>query len=115
MFYDKFMCLCDKKGVAPSRAAVDAGISKSLVTKWKNNKVQVPSPDILQKVSAYFNVPVSELLDEKNTAISGGENKNPGQRELTEAEELMLKLFRQIPAESQPAVLEMLRAALKMR
>lgn len=65
MFYDKFMYLCNKKRVAPSRAAVEAGISKSLVTKWKTNRTQVPSPDILQKLSTYFSVPVSVLLSEE--------------------------------------------------
>jgi transcriptional regulator with XRE-family HTH domain len=50
-----------------SAAAVEAGLSKSLVTKWKVNKVKVPSPDVLKKLSAYFNIPVSELLgEEKN-------------------------------------------------
>ena len=65
MFYDKFVNLCMLKGVAPSRAATDAGISKSLITKWKNKKTKVPSPDILQKLSIYFSIPVSELLGEE--------------------------------------------------
>ena len=65
MFYDKFVFLCELKGVSPTRAAVDAGISKSLVTKWKVNGVQLPSPDVLKKLSTYFNVPVSELLNEE--------------------------------------------------
>ena len=47
-----------------SAAAVDAGLSKSLVTKWKVNKVDVPSPDVLKKLSVYFGMSVSELLDE---------------------------------------------------
>lgn len=74
MFYDKFVCLCKQKGVSPSRAAVDAGISKSLVTKWKSAKIEVPSPEILKKLSAYFSVPVSALLEEeikKSPTISG--------------------------------------------
>lgn len=65
MFYDKFVLLCTLKGVSPSKAAVDAGISKSLVTKWKVNSVEVPSPEILKKLSAYFGVPVSRLLSEE--------------------------------------------------
>ena len=65
MFYDKFVLLCALKGVSPSKAAVDAGISKSLVTKWKVNSVDVPSPEILKKLSAYFGVPVSRLLSEE--------------------------------------------------
>jgi transcriptional regulator with XRE-family HTH domain len=47
-----------------SAAAMEAGLSKSLVTKWKTNKVDVPSPDVLKKLSAYFGMPVSELLGE---------------------------------------------------
>ena len=65
MFYDKFVSLCERKRVTPTRAAIDAGISKSLVTKWKNNGVQIPSPDVLMKLSAYFGVPVSDLIDDK--------------------------------------------------
>ena len=64
VFYDKYMELCRKKGVKPSRAAMDAGISKSLVTKWQTNKVEIPSSEVLSKLSKYFNIPVSELLGE---------------------------------------------------
>ena len=69
VFYDKFLSLCEKKGVSPTRAAVDAGISKSLVTKWKSNRVEIPSPEVLKKISAYFNVSVSELLSEENKKV----------------------------------------------
>ena len=64
MFYDKYAQLCKRRGVSVSAAALEAGLSKSLVTKWKTNKVDVPSPDVLKKLSAYFGIPVSELLDE---------------------------------------------------
>jgi transcriptional regulator with XRE-family HTH domain len=64
VFYDKYIELCRKKGVKPSRAAMDAGISKSLVTKWQTNKVEIPSSEVLSKLSKYFNIPVSELLGE---------------------------------------------------
>ena len=65
MFYDKYAQLCKRRGVSMSAAALEAGLSKSLVTKWKTNKVDVPSPDVLKKLSAYFNLPVSELLGEE--------------------------------------------------
>lgn len=65
MFYDRFIYLCSQKGVSPSRAAMDAGISKSLVTKWKNNNAKDPSPDVIRKLSKYFNISVSELLGEE--------------------------------------------------
>ena len=66
MFYDKYAQLCKKRGVSMSAAAMDAGLSKSLVTKWKVNKVDVPSPDVLKKLSVYFGMPVSELLGEED-------------------------------------------------
>ena len=69
MFYDKYAQLCKQRGVSMSAAAVEAGLSKSLVTKWKTNKVDVPSPDVLKKLSAYFNIPVSELLGEEEIDI----------------------------------------------
>ncbi len=64
MFYDKYAQICKRRGISMSAAALEAGLSKSLVTKWKANKVEVPSPDVLKKLSAYFNIPVSELLEE---------------------------------------------------
>ena len=65
MFYDKYAQLCKRRGVSMSAAATEAGLSKSLVTKWKVNKVEVPSPDVLKKLSTYFGMPVSELLGEE--------------------------------------------------
>ena len=65
MFYDRFIQLCSQRGVSPSRAAIDAGISKSLVTKWKSNACKEPSPDVLRKLANYFGVTVSDLLDEE--------------------------------------------------
>jgi transcriptional regulator with XRE-family HTH domain len=66
VFYDKFVQLCHKHGVSPTRAALDANISKSLVTKWKTLKIETPSPDVLIKLSKYFGITVAELLGEQN-------------------------------------------------
>ena len=66
MFYDRFVHLCKQRGISPTRAALDAGISKSLVTKWKTNNVQNPSPDVLRRLAKYFNITVAELLGEEN-------------------------------------------------
>jgi transcriptional regulator with XRE-family HTH domain len=65
VFYDRFVYLCGKKGISPSRAAVEAGISKSLVTKWRTNNVQDPSPDVARKLANYFNMTIAELLGEE--------------------------------------------------
>lgn len=70
VFYDKFANLCKEKGVSVSRGALEAGISKSLVTKWKTNQTEIPSSEVLSKLSSYFQIPVSELLDESTSAAS---------------------------------------------
>lgn len=63
MFYDRYTALCQAKGVSRSRAAQEMGLSNSTVTKWKNTGA-TPSGETLAKVSAYFGVPVGELLGE---------------------------------------------------
>ena len=85
VFYDRFLHLCAQKGVSPSRAALEAGISKSLVTKWKTNRVQDPSPDIARKLATYFNLSVAEVIGEE-------QKEKPlinGDEELTEYLELL--------------------------
>lgn len=62
MFYDTFVFLCKQKGLSPSKAAIEAHISKSLVTKWKTNGTEVPSPEVLKKLSVFFNVTPDYLL-----------------------------------------------------
>ena len=60
---------------------------------------------------------LSNALDVSPSYLFGWEEKesSPREQELTEGEELMLQLFRQIPEDKQAAALEMLRAALKMQ
>ena len=89
MFYDRFIYLCKQKGVSPSRAALDAGISKSLVTKWKSLNTEIPSPDVLSKLSKYFSIPVSELLGEETEKAATG----IGERTVSD-EDIKFALFR---------------------
>lgn len=64
MFYDRYVSLCAKKGVSPSRAALEAGISKSLVSKWKANESKEPSPEVIRKLADYFGIPAYEVLED---------------------------------------------------
>lgn len=64
-FYDKFLDLCNRRGVTPSRAAQEAGISRSLPSKWKKYPNTAPSTDIMKQISRYFGVSVNELLFDK--------------------------------------------------
>lgn len=77
MFYDKFCELCAKKGVSPTRAALDIGLSKATPTSWKK-KGTTPQAAQLQKIADYFDISMDSLL--------GKEEKPPinGDEELTE-------------------------------
>lgn len=67
MFYDRFVMLCESRGVSPSRAAVDAGLSKSTVTKWKRCPDSRPTGNVIDKLTKYFGVSVAELLGEEES------------------------------------------------
>lgn len=60
---------------------------------------------------------LSKALDVSPSYLFGWEEKksSPSEPELTEGEQLMLKLFRQIPKDRQSEALELLRVALKMQ
>lgn len=62
-FYEKFIQLCEAKGVAPTRAALDIDLSKATPSKWKNGSV--PEGETLVKLAQYFNVDISELVDQE--------------------------------------------------
>lgn len=65
MFYDRFVALCKSRGVSPSRAAEDAGLSKSTVTKWKRSPDARPTGNVIEKLTKYFGLTVAELLGEE--------------------------------------------------
>jgi transcriptional regulator with XRE-family HTH domain len=108
VFYDKFAYLCKLKGVSPSRAAIDAGISKSLVTKWKTNRTEVPSPEVLVKLASYFSVTVSDLLEE-----TGETEISPSQRTWTEREIRLLEAISSLSPERQKALADLLGISLQ--
>ena len=76
MFFDVFRELCDKKGVSPSRAALECGLSKSTVSQWKT-RGSSPKFEQLSKIAAYFGVSVDYLLgNEEKPAVKSDALKN---------------------------------------
>ena len=67
MFFQNFLRLCNSVNKKPSSVALDLGIAKSTVSRWKEGSA--PHPATLQKLADYFNVPVESLNEEqKETA-----------------------------------------------
>ena len=94
MFYDRYVKICRDHGVSPSRAALDAGLSKSTVSKWKNAPDAAPTGAAIKKLTEYFNISIADLMGED-------EKKNPPDRlEPTERERRILEALRsKTPAE----------------
>lgn len=87
MFYDKFAQLCRERDIPPTKAAIEAGINKSAVTYWKNNKNAKPTGQIAERLCAYFGITMSELYGdiEKAPTPEVGDERNPLAEELTSA------------------------------
>lgn len=67
-FYENYLRLCEKASKTPSAAALEMGLSKTTVNRWKNGGGLTDATAL--KVSAYFGVTVAEL-----------KGQEPGQKE----------------------------------
>ena len=66
-FYDKYVEMCNKTGKSPSAVAIEMGLSKTAVHRWKNGGS--PTDATAAKIASYFNVSLAYLLgkeDQKN-------------------------------------------------
>ena len=81
-FYETFLSLCNSKGKTPSRSALDMGISKTAVTRWKQG--YCPTDANFQKIADYFNVSIQYLK---------GEEEPQKEKPLSEDEERLKELF----------------------
>ncbi len=66
MFYDNYVRLCNSVNKSPSAVAMEIGIAKPTVSRWKTGSK--PNHATALKVADYFGVPVSELTGEKEKA-----------------------------------------------
>ena len=61
-FYERFVGLCNKVGKTPSRVAVEVGLSKPTVNRWKNGST--PTDATAMRIAEYFGVSIQELTGE---------------------------------------------------
>lgn len=107
-FWNTFYNLCIDKGVAPNAVAKELGISSATITFWKKGE-RNPSKKALRQIADYFGVSVSYLLG------NGEKEKTPDENNLTEGEKMLLQLFRQVPEEKQPHLIQLIKVALGMQ
>lgn len=68
-FYENYVFLCNSIGKAPSAVAIEIGLSKPAVNRWKGGGV--PTDATARKVARYFNVS-PEVLLKSNLPIEYG-------------------------------------------
>lgn len=80
MFYANYVKLCNSIGKTPSAVAIEIGISKSIVSRWKNGGGVTDAN--IQKVADYFKIPTEELTREIKKDPSTKGEVSPAKRKL---------------------------------
>lgn len=108
-FYERYEKLCIEKGVSPSRAAQDIGLSNAAASGWADGSK--PRQITVRKIAEYFNVTVDYLngKEEKETpAAQEGNGDDPVTMEL-------LSMVNNATDDERQVMLEMLRLLKKQR
>lgn len=58
-FYNNYISLCNKARKSPSAVAIEIGLTKPTVNRWKNGST--PTDATMRKVADYFKVPFDSL------------------------------------------------------
>ena len=96
------------KGITRNDISAALGISYFTVSDWVNGK-KYPRMDKVEMLANLFGIKKSDLIEIKV------EKNSPEEPKLTEGEQMLIDLFRQVPEEQQQLVLQMIRAALGTR
>ena len=106
---ERIKLLIEQSGKSYVELEKITGIKKSSLQRYASGATTKIPLDVIEKLSITFNVSQDYLM-----GWSEEKQKSPSEDvKLTEGEEMLLNLFRQVPEEQQQLVLQMIRAALK--
>lgn len=100
MFYNRFVELCQKNNLSPSKAATLIGFNRSSVSMWKSQGY-TPRREILVKIADFFDVSIDYLV---------GKTEDTAEDSLSEKETEMLNFFRTASPELQDAAIAVLKS-----
>lgn len=100
VFASNLKLYMEVKGKSRNDISEALGISYFTVSDWVNGK-KYPRMDKVEMLANYFGIQKSDLIEKKEEISPTEELK------LSEGEEVLLELFRQIPKEQQQVFLEM--------
>lgn len=102
IFVQNVRVICFRRGIKPTNACKEAGVGGSFLSDIKRG--QTPSVAKVQMLANYLGVTTSLLLGEKEKPTVQDDG-------LTEAEQALMDLFRQLTPEQQDMVIRMVQAA----
>jgi transcriptional regulator with XRE-family HTH domain len=112
MFKENFIRLCNERGEYPSAVCKKVGITPAAFSQWTEDTV--PRKTTLVKVADYFGVSTDYLLGTEHEFLQTfAQEKDPPK--ISESEEKLLALFREVPEADQEMVLMMIQSALSLR
>lgn len=117
MFYDNFVKLCNAAGKTPSAIATEIGLSKSVVTRWKNGCGATDAT--IRKLADYFGVSTDQLLGTTDDPTPAAEQKKePATESLDLDDELnaeFIKLWKKLTPEERVILRAQMRGMLNDR
>ena len=75
MFQDKLKDLRKKKGITQAELAEQIFVSRSLIAKYETGAV-FPNRETLEKIALYFNVPITDLIEQDEATLVALEAKD---------------------------------------
>ena len=106
-FYQRFEKLCIEKGVSPSRAAMDIGLSNAAASGWADGSK--PRKTTIRKLAEYFNVPYFYLSGEEE------QKENPTSQTADEVDERINDMWDQLTPQEREYFFSQIKDYLKMR
>jgi len=115
--YDNIVRICDEHGVKPSRMCIEAGVSKSIMSRLKKDKDSSITTEVAQKIADFFGISVGEVLNGKTSVMSYGNTPLIEAKKtatdyddgLDDEERVLIRLFRSLPAEHRAAIIRRLQ------
>lgn len=108
-FCEKLKLLREERDMSLSEFANLLGTSKQVISRYERGE-NTPKITTVAHYAKVLNVTLAYLMNDNvtdRTATTQPHKKSPEELKLTEGEELLLNLFRQIPEDQQKVFLEM--------
>lgn len=110
VFVQNIKKYCNAKGVKPTAACKESGVGGSFINDI--DRGQTPSVAKVQMLAEYLGCTVSDLLGEEKQKRPA-DNGEAQDKELTQAEQELLRLLRNIPEDKKESVLLAIEMALR--